>query len=295
MRKQVQEWIEKLKTFPDHFILIKKPADNRFLEWYKELVVKYKLPHYLEIENPGRYLMQNRYISDDRSEIFFFGNAHKFNAHQTKITFSKEIVKGRYPWIWDTESGERYRIDLANNSFELNLGPAETRLIIFSKEKNGQKWVPAPATTPNAQILAGTWDVEFRHSRENWVKTIQMETLKDLKDTDFINFTGTAVYRKKIDSDSLKTTFLNLGQVYGVSEVLVNEQSCGIKWYGRRIYNIAPFLKKGQNDLEIRVTTTMGNYMKTLTDNKTAQKYVNRKTREQPIQSMGLAGPVTLY
>ena len=122
-----------------------------------------------------------------------------------------------------------------------------------------------------------------------------METLKDLKDTDFVNFTGTAVYRKKIDSDSLKTTFLNLGQVYGVSEVLVNGQSCGIKWYGRRIYNIAPFLKKGQNDLEIRVTTTMGNYMKTLTDNKTAQKYVNRKTREQPIQSMGLAGPVTLY
>jgi hypothetical protein len=39
----------------------------------------------------------------------------------------------------------------------------------------------------------------------------------------------------------------------------------------------------------------MGNYMKTLTDNKTAQKFTNQKTKDQPIQSMGLIGPVTLY
>jgi hypothetical protein len=39
----------------------------------------------------------------------------------------------------------------------------------------------------------------------------------------------------------------------------------------------------------------MGNYMKTLTGNKVAQRWVNRPGRPQPIQSMGLAGPVTLY
>jgi len=43
------------------------------------------------------------------------------------------------------------------------------------------------------------------------------------------------------------------------------------------------------------VTTTMGNYMKTLTDNPTAQKFTVLKTKDQPIQSMGLAGPVTIY
>ncbi len=293
--QQVQQWIEKLKAFPDRFILIKKPDDNCFLEWYKDAMVKYNLPHYLEIEKPDRYLMQNRYQSDDENEIFFFGNAHKFNPNQTKVTFSKEITKGRHAWVWNPENGERYRMELVNNSFELELGPAETLLIIFSKEKNGAKWAPAPITANNAKTLGGTWDVEFRHSRENWVKTIQMETLKDLKDTDFVNFTGTAVYKQKLDSDNQKTTFLNLGQVYGVSEVFINEKSCGVKWYGNRIYNIAPFLQKGSNDLEIRVTTTMGNYMKTLTDNPTAQKFTNKKTKEQPIQSMGLVGPVTLY
>ena len=293
--QQVQQGIEKLMAFPDRFILIKKPADNCFLEWYKEAMVKYNLQHYLEIEKPDRFLMQNRYRTDDQSEIFFFGNAHKFNPNQTKVTFSKEITKGRHAWVWNPENGERYRMDLVDNSFELELGPAETLLIIFSKEKTGQKWAPTPITAKNAKTLGGTWDIEFRHSRENWVKTIQMETLKDLKDTDFVNFTGTAVYKQKLDSVNLKTTFLNLGQVYGVSEVLVNGKSCGIKWYGNRIYNIASFLQKGSNDLEIRVTTTMGNYMKTLIDNPTAQKFTNKKSKEQPTQSMGLVGPVTLY
>jgi hypothetical protein len=292
--KQVQEWVEKLKTFPDRFILIKKPEDNRFLEWYNDAMAKYQIPHYLEIENPDRYLMQCRYQSDDQNEIFFFGNAHKFNSCKTKVTFVKEINKGRYPWIWDAESGERFRIELVNNSFELDLGPAETRLIIFSKEKNGQKWIPAPVSSQNTKTLEG-WEVEFRHSRENWVKTTQMDILKDIKDTDFVNFTGTVIYKNKIDSVDMKTTFLNLGQVHGVSEVFVNGKSCGIKWYGKRIYNIAPFLQKGSNDLEIHVTTTMGNYMKTLTDNKTAQKFTVLKTKDQPIQSMGLVGPVTLY
>jgi hypothetical protein len=258
-------------------------------------MVKYNIPHYLIIENPDRFVMQNRYQSDDKSEIFFIGNAHKFNSHRTKVTFSKEITIGRYPWIWDAESGERFRIDLLNNQFELELGPAESRLIVFNKEKNGQKWVPVPSTGKDTKTLDGAWEVEFHHSRENWVKTIKMEPLKDIKETEFVNFTGTAVYRNKISIGDAKQSILNLGQVYGVSEVIVNGKSCGVKWYGRRIHNITSFLQNGSNDLEIRVTTTLGNYMKTLIDNPTAQKFTVLKTKDQPIQSMGLVGPVTFY
>ena len=293
--RQVLQWIEKLKTFTERFILIKKPADNRFLEWYRDVMVKYDIPHYLKIENPDRFVMQNRYQSDDKSEIFFFGNAHKFNSHRTKVTFSKEITNGRNPWIWDAESGERFRIDLLNNQFELELGPAESLFIVFNKEQNGQKWVQVTPTGKDTKTLDGTWEVEFHHSRENWVKTIKMEHLKDIKETEFVNFTGTAVYRTKISVGDTKQTILNLGQVYGVSEVFVNGKSCGVKWYGRRIHNIKSFLQRGSNDLEIRVTTTLGNYMKTLKDNPTAQKFTVLKTKDQPIQSMGLVGPVTFY
>ncbi len=293
--QQVQQWVEKLKKFPDRFILVKKPADNKFLEWYNDLLTKYSLPHYLTIEKPDRFVMQMRYQSDDQSEIIFFGNAHKFDAHTSKISFAPEIVKGRRAEIWNPETGERSGIELNGNSLTLELGQAETRLIVFSKEKASQKWANLPVSSANALTLNSDWNVEFRHSRENWVKNLKMDTLKDIKDTEFVNFTGTAAYRKTINFDGSGKTILNLGQVFGVSEVLVNGQSCGIKWYGRRIYNLAPFLKKGQNELEVRVVTVMGNYMKTLTDNKTAQKFTNQKTKDQPIQSMGLIGPVVIY
>jgi len=43
------------------------------------------------------------------------------------------------------------------------------------------------------------------------------------------------------------------------------------------------------------VTTTMGNYMKSLTDNHIAQYWTNEKNKNQPVQSMGLLGPVTIF
>ena len=78
-------------------------------------------------------------------------------------------------------------------------------------------------------------------------------------------------------------------------DVRLNGKELGVQWYGRRLYDLSGALEPGENELEVRVTTTMGNYMKTLTDNKIAQKWTNRKSKEQPQQSMGLLGPVTVY
>ena len=83
---------------------------------------------------------------------------------------------------------------------------------------------------------------------------------------------------------------MNLGQVFGITDVFVNQQPVGVKWFGRRIYDLSSFLKPGKNELEIRLTTTMGNYLKTLKENENAQYWVNRPGREQEIQSMGIVG-----
>jgi hypothetical protein len=292
--QEIQVLVEKLKRFPNRFILVKKPQDNLFLEWYKEIMTKYKIPHYLEIESPDRFVMQTRYQSDDKSEIFFFANANMHNSHKTKVTFSKEIIRNHNCWIWDVNSGEKFMNELKDSSMDLDLGPAESLMVIFSKEGKGQNWHPSPTTGQNNQILTG-WEVEFHHSREKWVKTMKMDQPKDLKETDFVNFTGTVIYRHKTDHNGIKPAYLNLGKVWGISELFVNGINCGVRWYGNRIYNIADVMQKGSNLIEIKVTTTMGNYMKTLIDNKTAQKFTALKTKDQPIQSMGLIGPVTLY
>ena len=150
--------------------------------------------------------------------------------------------------------------------------------------------------------LSGDWDVELCHSLLHDTTIVHFDTLFDLKDSDeYQHFCGTIVYRKTIDGglDVARnvSTILDLGLVEGISEVLANGQSVGIQYYGRRIYDISKYLKDGENDLEVRVTTTMGNYLKTLSreNNPTTWIYVNHPKRDQPLQPMGMIGPVRLY
>ena len=293
--EKVKELVEKLKQHKDNFILVRKPTDKRYLEWYMQVMEQYKLPNYLDIQKPNRFFMQARYQADDGSEIFVFQNVHMHDSYKTRVTFSKPVLKGLYPWVWLPETGERYRIQLQKNSIELELGPADTRIIVFSKEKEGLQWKPVPVTGNYVETINNDWELELRHSREHSVNKVKMFALKDLKETEYVSFTGTAVYRKTVKIKAKGASFINLGKVWGVSELFVNGRSLGVKWYGNRIYALSEVLKEGANEIEVYVVTSMGNYLKTQTANKTAQKFMGSGKRKQSIQSMGLLGPVNVY
>ncbi len=295
--KEVKDWIGKLNTFNDRFILLLKPIDNRFLEWYSDIMAEYKIPHYLEIGKPDRFVMQNRYQSDDRREIIFFANAHKSEAHVTTVGFSEDIVGERNGWIWDPETGTRYRIRLGRQrSFDLVLGPAESRIFVFDREADGKEWKPVPFSGNGEREISGTWDLEFMHCRKAKVDPLQLDALKDLKDVSgYADFAGTIIYRNKVQLSNPLPEYLNLGTVYGISDLKINGQPCGVKWYGYRVYEVAGLLNEGENELEVRVTTVIGNYVKSLTDNPTAQLWTNRPQKAQEPSLMGMIGPVRLY
>ncbi len=201
--------------------------------------------------------------------------------------------------MWDLDTGEKFRLELdAEGGITLDLSPAGSMLIVFDKEKRGEEWKPLPTQGGDTRNLTD-WEVEFHHSLEGWSKTTTMAQLQDLKETEWVTFTGTVTYRKTLTLDAPTSELvLNLGKVYGVAELTINGEPCGVRWHGRRLYAVGEALQAGENTIEIKVTTTMGNYMQTLSDNPTALYWTNRPTdkrRVQPIQSMGLEGPVTLY
>lgn len=129
------------------------------------------------------------------------------------------------------------------------------------------------------------------------VKTQDLPELSDLKDLpDFTYFAGTVSYKNTITLSSAgDLRYIDLGKVSGIAELIVNGQNLGTQWYGRRAYALGNLLKKGTNHIEIKVTTVMVNYMKSLTENTIAQYWSNNKKKEQPLQSMGLVGPVNLF
>ena len=293
---EVQEWVKKLEAMPDNFIHLEKPADDNFMAWYPAIQKQYGLTPSVQIESPDPFVMANLFTRDDGSEIYFFTNAHLHNSHSTRLVFPKEATR-KNAWVWDLDNGERYRLPLdKEGAFVLDLGPADSRMIVFDHDNNKKApvWSPLPTTGTDSRTLTN-WGVEFHHSLQHWIKTATMDTLRDLKDTEWKAFTGRVVYRNDVEVDDPQGMILNLGKVYGIAEVKVNGRDLGVSWYGRRIYDLSDVLHKGWNRIEVTVTTTMGNYLQTWTDNKLAQQWTNRPGRPQLVQSMGMAGPVTLY
>lgn len=293
---EVKAWIEKLQAMPEQFIHLEKPADNDFITWYAGVQKQYDITPTVQIESPDPFVMANLFVRDDDSRIYFFTNTHLHNSHQTKLVFPQEVTRMN-AWVWNLDNGERYRLPLdKEGGYTLDLGPADARMIVFDRDNNKKApvWAPLPTSGTDSQTLTG-WGLEFHHSLEHWIKTATADTLKDLKETEWKSFTGDVVYRTDVEVDDPEGMVLNLGKVYGVASLKVNGIDCGTSWYGRRTYDLSNVLHKGWNRIEVTVTTTMGNYMQTWKENKLAQQWTNRPGRPQPVQSMGIAGPVTLY
>jgi len=287
----VKQMVEAMKKYPERFILLHRPEKD-WLLWYKDIQQKYGLTPYVAIDNPDRFVTQVRY-QGGKTEILFFINSNVDKGHKMSLTVHKDIAGGRQAWVWDADTGQRWRIGSGAERIELDLGPAESRLIVFDHEKRGAAWRPAPVG--GGESLAESWNAEFRHI-DGSVRTATMDVLKDLKDMpEWAAFSGVVTYRVEFIVGSALPAWLNLGKVMGVSEVVLNGKELGVKWYGRRIFSVTGVVQAGKNVLEVKVATSMGNYMKTLKDNPVAQYWTNEKRKDQPIQSMGLIGPVTIY
>jgi hypothetical protein len=292
--KQIVSLVTELKGYPDNFILLEKPSDGKYLEWYKDVMAKYSLPHAITITNPDRFLLQSHFVSDDKSDIFLFENANMSEARTTDILFPKSVTAGRKAWLYNPADGKRYSLPVKNGKLHFEFGPSETYLFVFNKLKGkAPLWKTLPVSGKDS-VMVNNWKLTLHQAQKDTVMYTEMAELKDLKDTEFKNFMGTVTYVADVSlKGSDMPEYINLGKVCDICELKVNGVSAGTRWFGRSIFDISSLLKKGNNTIEVKVTTLMGNYVRTLKDNKVAKRFViNRK---QPMVSMGLLGPVKLY
>ena len=292
--KAVHDEVAKMKNYTDRFVLLNKP-DKDFPGWYKIVQDKYRIQHYLSLDSPNRFITQVRYQSKD-AELIFIINSNMHESCKIVISPSAAIASGRTSWIWDPETGERYMLSTTANRIELDMAPADLKLIVFDKQKKGLVHKPTKTTGNSNTMVTGLWSVQGIHTNGTVLKG-EMELLKDLKDMpEWAQFAGTITYRTTVMlNDSKKFELMNLGKAFGVSELAVNGHHAGTRWYGRWIFPVAEFLKNGNNEIEVKIITTLGNYLKSLTNNPVAQYWTNQGRTIQPLQSTGLLGPVTIY
>ena len=88
----------------------------------------------------------------------------------------------------------------------------------------------------NELVLTNPWSVTGEHTDGTVIKK-EMDMLKDLKEIpEWIHFCGTIIYQTNfVVNDKSKIEWLNLGKVFGVSELFVNGENAGTRWYRKRI------------------------------------------------------------
>ncbi|MEE4287188.1 MAG: glycosylhydrolase-like jelly roll fold domain-containing protein, partial [Mariniphaga sp.] len=141
--------------------------------------------------------------------------------------------------------------------------------------------------------VEGPWEVTFEHVNgetftRNFDKLNQFGTLPDEQ---LNTFAGTATYKTTFNFNE-NAKWLQLGKVNkGVTEVFLNDENVGLNWYGKPVFNIEKAVKSGENQLEIKVTTVLSNYVMSLENNPTAERW----TRGYTNIPAGQEGEVTLF
>jgi hypothetical protein len=285
--KRVAEIVNGMLTRYKANVLVYPAPQGDLIEWYGKLQDKLIKP-YVRFDKTHKFLSQSSYRIGGNS-VYLIANTSMSEHISVKADF--QVDSGLHPWIWNPETGERklYPTNGSNKSLELEIPRATSLLIVFEKNSRGELFKPLNLNTKGKEVT-GKWQLHLNHidgSRHD----ITLESLTDLiKNSQTKHFAGEVIYEKTINLAADKYRYIDLGDVQGVSELRFNGKYIGTRWHGAHVYDISDAAKEGENKLSIKLTTITGNYLKSLKDNATAQRW----TKRQPYHSMGIIGPVKL-
>lgn len=303
---RVQKTIAQIqKRYPERFVCVSAPDNSQPMwQWYQTLQQQQQLTPYLLIDQPASKFSQN-YYRHGNQDIFFLVNYDSDRERTLLLHFNLPQLRNKTAWLWDPESGNRQRITgWANDTMRVHFGLNQSRLIVFenASARDAQAAtvnIALPETGHQAplQTISGVWNVMLTHAVTGKQDTLQLDSLVDFNTLPIPalrHFAGRIDYTTTINvEDPAQITKLNAGTTYnGITELFVNGTPADVKWYGDRIFDIKGLLKPGQNEITIRVTTTLGNYCKSLG---TSNPITYGWTKNQPYLPLGLGGPVTLY
>jgi hypothetical protein len=284
-KKVAQAIADMKRSYPARVFTVNVPGDD-VVAWFKDVQQQCGVKPYMRIDRPNAYVSQIRQTGKGK-DIFFISNRSSDERFVIKAEFPD--TKGN-PWLWNAETGERYRYPNASgNTLAIDLAPAASQLIVFDSTGEGTDAPALPAEAAGTELTG--WNVRMEHINGT-EQTLQLQALTDFaNDEKTRSFAGHIFYEKTVNGNTASLCWLDLGKVYGVSEVTVNGENLGCQWYGRHIYRIPEHLAKASSkNIQIKVTTTLGNYFKANPGNRTGHDW----TRGQAWQPTGMLGPVYL-
>ena len=208
--------------------------------------------------------------------------------------------------MWHAETGGSepvsYAIANGATTVPLHLEPWGTVFIVFRKPAAApSRTVTKIVETPLATI-DGPWQLSFQPNR-GAPASITLDTLASWTnnaDPGVKYFSGIGTYTKTIDAPAEwfkpgVSLWLDLGDVENLAEVSVNGTSLGVIWHAPYRVDVTKALKRGKNELTIKVINTWVNRLigdQQTNASKVAFTDVTPYSAGSPLMPSGLIGPV---
>ncbi len=174
--------------------------------------------------------------------------------------FLEAFVNGRPAWqvegkpLWTEEN---VHFDVSDLFHE---GENWVHVRARTSKYNDPRISPMPGTTEHLLqpvVLVGQFAVEGGNVLAPWPGTLQSGSAWE--ELGLPHFAGTGVYRRSVTVSRDGRVGLRLPATTDAVEVLVNGEPCGVRVWPPYVFDLTPVLRQGGNDLEIRVSNTLGN------------------------------------
>lgn len=216
-------------------------------------------------------------------------------------------VTGKAAEIWRADTGliepTSYRIEGDLTIVPLDLLPEDAVFVMFRRATTAPAVTIARPAFRLVADLAGPWTVSFQPGR-GAPPGISLATLRPLDahpEPGIKYFSGVATYRTALSfprgAARRGPVLLDLGEVGDLAEVFVNGQNMGTVWKAPYRVDIAPALRRGENQVEVSVANLWCNRI--IGDLQPGARKVTFTSHQvygpgSPLRRAGLIGPVRL-
>lgn len=201
------------------------------------------------------------------TDVYFLNN-HSKNVFKDSIRLRTMATNAEY---WDPTTGKQFALPVTASGKEgllldVVLQPNESVFIITSNQISENLPTKSMNIEEKVTSIDGDWKVFFdpKWGGPGEVIFTNLTDWTENEDKRIKYYSGTAVYRKtiKLDKSVLdKQLLLRFTQLGSIARVLINGKEVSTVWCSPWESDITPYIKNGENTLEIQVANSLTNRM----------------------------------
>lgn len=212
---------------------------------------------------------------------------------------------GLKPELWHADTGVIENADYVMKDgrtiVRLNMVPDDAVFIVMRERTIEKEFKKKPTEERVLMEIKGPWTIEFQENRgaPAMIITDSLKSFTDFSDDSIKYFSGTAVYCSvfNYEDEVLDEMYIALGDVKNMARVTLNGQDLGLAWKIPYRLNISSALKRGRNELCVKVINSWTNRL--IGDLQPGAKRIcytplNFFEASDPLLKSGLIGPISI-